>query len=136
MFLGQRVEGARGRRLCGSPCARADAPLACCPLLTPPPLLPPAPPYLTRSSPPPLHRPLPPGSGARQFDVRPRWNAATRDSSLEVVLNPGLPQWRAGVWFAGVVSAVGVVGSSSSCGGGGSCGGGRRRVVCWAYWAQ
>lgn len=45
----------------------------------------------------------PAGWGPRQYDLRPRWNAATRDSSLEVVLSPGMSQWRAGQWFAGVV---------------------------------
>lgn len=47
----------------------------------------------------------PAGWGPRQYDLRPRWNAATRDSSLQVALSPDMTQWRAGVWFAGVVGA-------------------------------
>lgn len=45
------------------------------------------------------------GWGPRQYDLRPRWNAATRDASLQAVLEPALTQWRTGVWFAGVVRA-------------------------------
>jgi hypothetical protein len=65
---------------------------------------PPPPPRLLRSSTMPFtHAPFPPGWGPRQYDLRPRWNAATDDRSLEAVLEPGLSQWRAGAWFAGVV---------------------------------
>jgi hypothetical protein len=47
----------------------------------------------------------PAGWGPRQFDMRPRWNAATQDRALEVVMQPAQSTWRAGVWFAGVVGA-------------------------------
>ena len=43
------------------------------------------------------------GWGPRQYDLRPRWNAATGDRSIEAVLHRSLSQWRSGVWFAGVV---------------------------------
>lgn len=47
----------------------------------------------------------PAGWGPRQYDLRPRWNAATGDRTLEVVLRAGMSQWRTGVWFAGVVGS-------------------------------
>jgi hypothetical protein len=46
------------------------------------------------------------GWGPRQYDLRPRWNAATRDRALEAVLDPGMSEWRTGVWFAGVVGGT------------------------------
>jgi hypothetical protein len=46
----------------------------------------------------------PPGFQAQQFDLRPGWNRATQDSSLEVAFDSkSTSAFRQGTWFAGIV---------------------------------
>ena len=40
----------------------------------------------------------PPSFGARQYDLRPAWNAASGDKALELSLDPSHPAYRTGDW--------------------------------------
>jgi hypothetical protein len=81
----------------------------------------------------------PPGDGPQQFDLRPKWNAATRDRQLQVDMGPADPGFRTGRWFVGVVAddaeaeyalTIAKYGCPFNCSGNGDCDGATHVCTC------